>query len=64
MERIEVVSRSTPLSKAPYELNQKELKELKKQLNYLQRPPNQGYIQQKKLPYGAHILVINIKKTS
>jgi hypothetical protein len=34
-QTIEVVSRSTPLSKAPYRLNQKELEELLKKLNNL-----------------------------
>jgi hypothetical protein len=33
--KIKVIPKSEPLSKAPYQLNQKELLELKKQLNGL-----------------------------
>ena len=46
------MSGSEPLSKAPYRLNQKELLELKKQLNdFLSR----GYIRPRKSPYGVFL---------
>jgi len=46
-----------PPSKAPYRLNQKELK-LKKKLNNLL---DRGYIWQNKSPYGAPILFVDKK---
>jgi hypothetical protein len=45
-----------PLFKALYGLNQKELKELKTQINNLF---NQRYIKQNKLPYGALVLFMD-----
>jgi hypothetical protein len=48
----------TPLSKALYRLNQKELKELKTQINDLL---NQGYIKLNKSPYGTHVLFVDKK---
>jgi hypothetical protein len=56
--KIEVVFGSALLSKALYRLNQKELKELKTQIN---NPFNWRYIRQNKLPYGAPILFLDKK---
>jgi hypothetical protein len=54
--KIEVVFGLVPLFKALYGLNQKELKELKTQINNLF---NQRYIKQNKLPYGALVLFMD-----
>ena len=56
--KIEVIPRSEPPSKAPYQLNQKELLELKKQLNDLL---SRGYIRPSKSPYGAPVLFVDKK---
>jgi hypothetical protein len=56
--KIEVVFGLVPLFKALYGLNQKELKELKSQINDLF---NRRYIKQKKLPYGALVLFVDKK---
>jgi len=56
--KIEVVPGSQSPSKAPYRLNQRELKELKKQLNELLA---KGYICKSKSPYGAPILFVDKK---
>ena len=54
--KIEVIPGLEPPSKAPYQLNQKELLELKKQLNDLL---SRGYIRPSKSPYGAPVLFVN-----
>jgi hypothetical protein len=51
--KIEIVLRSGPPSKAHYMLNQKELEELKTQINDLL---SHGYIKYNKLLYGTHVL--------
>ena len=56
--KIEVIPGSEPPSKAPYRLNQKELLELKKQLNDLL---SRGYIMPSKSPYGASMLFVDKK---
>ena len=56
--KIEVISGSEPPSNAPYQLNQKELLELKKQLNDLL---SRGYIRPSKSPYGAPLLFVDKK---
>ena len=56
--KIEVVPGSQPPSKAPYRLNQRELKELKTQLNELLA---KGYIRKSKSPYGAPVLFVDKK---
>ena len=56
--KIEVIPGSEPPSKAPYRLNQKELLELKKQLNDLL---SRGYIRPSKSPYGAPVLFVDKK---
>ena len=56
--KIEVIARSKPPSKGPYQLNQKELLELKKQINDLLL---RGYITVKKLPYGSSVFVVHKK---
>ena len=56
--KIEVIPGSEPPSKAPYRLNQKELMELKKQLNDLLA---RGYIRPSKSPYGAPVLFVDKK---
>jgi hypothetical protein len=58
--KIKVVPRATPPSKAPYRLNQKELEELKRQVNNLF---SHGYIRQSKSPYGAFVLFVNKKRS-
>ena len=50
--KIEVKSGIEPPSKAPYRLSQKELEELKSQLDELLA---KGYIRQSKSPYGVHV---------
>ena len=54
--KIEVKSGTEPPSKAPYRLNQKELEELKSQLDELLA---KGYIRQSKSPYGAPVLFVD-----
>ena len=56
--KIEVKSGTEPPSKAPYRLNQKELEELKSQLDELLA---KGYIRQSKSPYGAPVLFVDKK---
>ena len=56
--KIKVIPKSKPPSKAPYQLNQKELLELKKQLNDLL---SRGYIRPSKSPYGAPIIFVDKK---
>lgn len=56
--KIEVVPGSQSPSKAPYWLNQREWKELKKQLNELL---SKGYICKSKSPYGAPVLFVDKK---
>jgi hypothetical protein len=56
--KIEVVFGLAPSSKAFYRLNQKELKELKTQINDLL---NWGYIKQNKSPYGTPIVFVDKK---
>ena len=56
--KIEVKPGTKPLSKAPYRLSQKELEELKSQLDeFLAK----GYIRQIKSPYGAPVLFVDKK---
>ena len=55
--KIEVKSENEPPSKAPYRLSQKELEELKSQLDELLA---KGYIRQSKSPYGALGLMISL----
>ena len=54
--KIDVILGSEPPSKAPYRLNQKELLELKKQLNDLL---SRGYIRPNKSPYRAPMLFVD-----
>ena len=54
--KIEVKSKTGPPSKAPYRLSQKELEELKSQLDELLA---KGYIRQSKSPYGAPVLFVD-----
>ena len=56
--KIEVLPGAEPPSKAPYRLNQKELMELKKQLNDLLE---RGYVRPSKSLYGALVLFVNKK---
>ena len=56
--KIEVKPRTEPPSKAPYRLSQKELEELKSQLDELLA---KGYIRQSKSPYGAPVLFVDKK---
>ena len=56
--KIEVKSGTEPPSKAPYCLSQKELEELKSQLDELLA---KGYIRQSKSPYGAPVLFVDKK---
>ena len=56
--KIEVKPRTEPPSKAPYRLSQKELEELKSQLDELLP---KGYIRQSKSPYGAPVLFVDKK---
>jgi len=56
--KIEVVHRSQPPSKAPYRLNQRELKKLKEQFNELSA---KRYIHKSKSPYGAPVLFVDMK---
>ena len=56
--KIEVKPRTEPPSKAPYRLSQKELEELKFQLDELLA---KGYIRQSKSPYGAPVLFVDEK---
>ena len=56
--KIEVKPRTEPPSKAPYRLSQKELEELKSQLD---EPLAKGYIRQSKSPYGAPVLFVDKK---
>ena len=56
--KIELVPGAAPPSKAPYRMNQRELVELKKQLNELLA---KGYIRQSKSPYGAPVLFVDKK---
>ena len=53
--KIEVKSETEPPSKAPYRLTQKELEELKSQLDELL---TKGYIRQSKSPYGVAVLFL------
>ena len=54
--KIEVKSGTKPPSKALYRLTQKELEELKSQLDELLA---KGYIRQSRSPYGAPILFVD-----
>ena len=54
--KIEVKPGSKPPSKAPYHLSQKELEELKSQLDELLA---KGYIRQSKLSYDALVLFVD-----
>ena len=54
--KIEVQPGTEPPSKAPYRLSQKELEELKSQLDELLA---KGYIRQSKSPYGAPVLFVD-----
>ena len=56
--KIEVKSRTESPSKAPYRLSQKELEELKSQLDELLA---KRYIRQSKSPYGAPVLFVDKK---
>ena len=56
--KIEVKPETEPPSKAPYRLSQKELEELKSQLDELLA---KGYIRQSKSPYGAPVLFVDKK---
>ena len=56
--KIEVKPGTEPPSKAPYRLSQKELEELKSQLDELLA---KGYIRQSKSPYGAPVLFVDKK---
>jgi hypothetical protein len=55
---IEVMSRSAPPTKAPYQMSHEELKELKVQLEKLLA---KGYIKPSKSPYGALVLFVHKK---
>jgi hypothetical protein len=56
--KIELVLGAEPQNKAPYQLNQVELLELKRQLRELLA---RGYIQPSKLPFGAPVLFMSKK---
>ncbi len=56
--KIEVVPGLTPPSKSPYQLNKKELQEIKVQINNLME---WGYIRPSKSPYGSFILFVDKK---
>ena len=56
--KIKVKPGTEPPSKAPYRLSQKELEELKSQLDELLA---KGYIRQSKSPYGAPVLFVDKK---
>ena len=56
--KIEVKPETEPPSKVPYRLSQKELEELKSQLDELLA---KGYIRQSKSPYGAPVLFVDKK---
>ena len=56
--KIEVKSGTEPPSKAPYRPSQKELEELKSQLDKFLA---EGYIRQSKSPYGAPVLFMDKK---
>ena len=56
--KIEVKPGTETPSKAPYRLSQKELEELKSQLDELL---TEGYIRQSKSPYSASILFVDKK---
>jgi clan AA aspartic protease (TIGR02281 family) len=56
--KIEVQPGAEPPSKPPYRLNQKELMELKTQLNDLLE---RGYVRPSKSPYGAPVLFVDKK---
>ena len=56
--KIEVKLGSEPPSKAPYRLSQKELEDLKSQLDELLA---KGYIRQSKSPYGTPVLFVDKK---
>ena len=59
--KIELVSGSTPPSRATYRMSPKELDELKKQLQEL---TDHGFIQPSKSPYGAPVLFVKKKDGS
>ena len=59
--KIKVKSETEPPLKAPYRLSQKELEELKSQLDELLV---KGYIRQSKSPYGAPVLFVDKKDKS
>ena len=56
--KVEVKPGTEPPSKAPYRFSQKELEELKSQLDELLA---KGYIRQSKSPYGAPVLFVDKK---
>ena len=55
---IEIVLRTTPMSRAPYKMAPTELKELKSQLQELM---DKGFIQPSVLPWGAPVLFVKKK---
>ena len=55
---IEIVLRTTPMSRAPYKMDPTELKELKSQLQELM---DKGFIQPSVLPWGALVLFVKKK---
>jgi hypothetical protein len=58
---IDLLSRTTPISKRPYRMSVEELKELKKQLTELQEA---RYIRPSSSPWGALILFVQKKDGS
>jgi hypothetical protein len=58
---IDLLPRTAPISKQPYRMSAKELKELKKQLTELQEA---GYIRPSSSPWGALVLFVHKKNGS
>jgi hypothetical protein len=58
---IDLLPRTTPISKRPYIMFAEELKELKKQLQELQ---DMGYISPSSSPWGASVLFVQKKDGS
>ena len=58
---IDPLSGTAPISKQPYRMSVKELKELKKQLTELQEA---GYIRSSSSPWGAPVLFVQKKDGS
>jgi hypothetical protein len=58
---IDLLPRTSPISKRPYKMSVEELKELKKQLTELQEA---GYIRPSSSPWGAPVLFIQMEDGS